>query len=78
MPNAGGMVEDRTAGSDPKIRFSSGGPISLDPSSENFVCYFYFAYFANENLQNHTFFRVSEVSRKNKKGGVIIPDDNIT
>ncbi len=22
--------------------------------------------------------RVSEVSRKNKKGGVIIPDDNIT
>jgi len=23
--------EERTAGSDPRIRFSSGGPISLDP-----------------------------------------------
>ncbi len=26
-----GMIEERTAGSNPKIRYSSGGPISLDP-----------------------------------------------
>ncbi len=30
----------------------------------------------NESLRQKT--GVSEVSRKNKKGGVIIPDDNIT
>jgi hypothetical protein len=28
--------EERTAGSDPRIRFSSGGPISLDPD-KNFT-----------------------------------------
>jgi hypothetical protein len=27
-----GGEEERTAGSDQKIRYSSGGPISLDPS----------------------------------------------
>jgi hypothetical protein len=27
--------EERTAGSDPGIRFSSGGPISLDPELYN-------------------------------------------
>jgi hypothetical protein len=32
--------EERTAGSDPKIRFSSGGPISLDPDMNNFVTIF--------------------------------------
>jgi hypothetical protein len=34
--------EERTAGSDPRIRFSSGGPISLDPE---FVIYFILQYF---------------------------------
>ncbi len=29
-------------------------------------------------LEREKYFGVSEVSRKNKKGGVIIPDDNIT
>jgi hypothetical protein len=28
--------EERTAGSDPRIRFSSGGPISLDPDMNIF------------------------------------------
>jgi hypothetical protein len=31
-----GMGEERTAGSDPKIMFSSGGPISLDHFSTMF------------------------------------------
>jgi hypothetical protein len=31
--------EERTAGSDPGIRFSSGGPISLDPNMNNFFYY---------------------------------------
>ncbi len=39
MPIAGG--EERTAGSDQKIRYSSGGPISLDPRFN--ICYVYFA-----------------------------------
>ena len=39
MPNAGREGEERTAGSDPRIRFSSGGPISLDP--EHNLYYFY-------------------------------------
>jgi hypothetical protein len=29
-------------------------------------------------IKLRAFYRVSEVSRKNKKGGVIVPDDNIT
>jgi hypothetical protein len=32
--------EERTAGSDPRIRFSSGGPISLDPDMNNFFIIF--------------------------------------
>jgi hypothetical protein len=32
--------EERTAGSDPRIRFSSGGPISLDPDMNNFFTIF--------------------------------------
>jgi hypothetical protein len=32
--------EERTAGSDPRIRFSSGGPISLDPELQ----FFFFTY----------------------------------
>ncbi len=31
--------EERTAGSDQKVRFSSGGPISLDPVRTNFLPY---------------------------------------
>jgi hypothetical protein len=32
--------EEKTAVSDPRIRFSSGGPISLDPDMNNFFTIF--------------------------------------
>ncbi len=32
--------KERTAGSDPRIMFSSGGPISLDPDMNNFFTIF--------------------------------------
>jgi hypothetical protein len=32
-----GNGEERTAGSDPRIRFSSGGPISLDPELQFYI-----------------------------------------
>ena len=35
--------EERTAGSDQKARYSSGGPISLDP------CFLYTLYLANKH-----------------------------
>jgi hypothetical protein len=34
-----GMGEERTAGSDPKIRFSSEGPISLDHAKKTFFTF---------------------------------------
>jgi hypothetical protein len=40
LPNAGWEEEERTAGSDPRIRFSSGGPISLDPVISNYYITF--------------------------------------
>ena len=41
VPVQRGGGEERTAGSDQKIRYFSGGPISLDPSFN--ICYIYFA-----------------------------------
>ncbi len=35
--------EERTAGSDPRIRFSSGGPISLDPDMNKNIFFTIFA-----------------------------------
>jgi hypothetical protein len=42
LPDAFKEGEERTAGSDPGIRFSSGGPISLDPELENIFFLLYF------------------------------------
>jgi hypothetical protein len=42
--------EEGTAGSDPRIRFSSGGPISLDPELK-FVLLFLLQYFALDTCE---------------------------
>jgi hypothetical protein len=44
VPDAFKEGEERTAGSDPRIRFSSGGPISLDPMNKKI----FFTIFASD------------------------------